>query len=302
MSARSVVHRSARVGFALLVPLTLAVACSRGESRPAHDTGVVAHDSAHTRADVPHDVTLPGVVATRPAYVVRPAADAGRITGTVQLDAAPPPDTTVTPSADDVHTCGRSLRLPTVETKAGGVAGAAVWLVGVGAGKAFPDVRRSELALDGCRLQPHIVAAVAGGALNVHGVDELDARIRFTRVEGGGGDDAPGTVLLRVTTTDAGQVVPSERVVATAGTVEARGELQPWMRAWVLAFDHPYFATTDANGAFVLDGVPPGTYRLVAWHDRLGRVEQGVSVPAGGTVGVVVRVGGVGPGTAVPAP
>ena len=290
--------RSTRVRVAPLVtllPAVLVAACSRGESRPAHAT-VASRDSAHARGAVPRDVTLPGVTASRPAYVVRPAPDAGRITGTVQIEEPPPPDTTVTPSADDVHTCGRSLTLPTVETKGGAVVGAVVWLIGVGAGKALPDVRRTELALDDCRLRPHLIAAVAGGALNVHGIDELDARLRFTRVEGGSttngaSDDGPGAIVLRVTTTDAGQVVPSERVVATPGTVEVRGELQPWLRAWVLAFDHPYFVTTDANGTFTLDGVPPGTYRLVAWHDRLGRTEQQVTVGAGGSESVTLKLG-----------
>ncbi len=265
-------------------------ACSRGESRPAHGPATASH-SGRARATVPSDVILPGLTASHPAYVVRPAVDAGRVAGTVQLDGPAPADTTVTPGPDDVHTCGRSLTLPSVETRGGGVEGAVVWLVGVEAGKAFPAVRRAELALDGCRLQPHIVAAVAGGALNVHGVDVLDSRLRFTRVEGGAGDDAPGTVLLRVTTTDEGQVVPSERVVAAPGTVEVRGELQPWLRAWVLAFDHPYFATTDATGGFALDGVPPGTYQLVAWHDRLGRAGQTVTVGPGQGVGVNVQLG-----------
>ncbi|HEY0777755.1 MAG TPA: carboxypeptidase-like regulatory domain-containing protein [Gemmatirosa sp.] len=278
---------------ALVVLLALA-ACSRGESRPAHTGTAAAHDATRTGA-VPHDVTLPGVTASEPAYVVRPATDAGRVTGSVQLDGPAPADTIVTPGPDDVRTCGRSLTLPAVETRGGGVAGAVVWLVGVAAGKPFPELRRSELALEGCRLRPHIVAAVAGGALNVHGIDELDARLRFTRVEGGTSADGPGAVLLRVTTTDAGQVVPSERVIATPGTVEVRGELQPWLRAWVLAFDHPYFATTDATGAFTLDGVPPGTYQLVAWHDRLGRSVQRVTVAPGAGVTADVRLGGAGP-------
>ncbi|GJG85547.1 hypothetical protein tb265_07280 [Gemmatimonadetes bacterium T265] len=283
---------AARVRGPLVASASLAAslsACSRGESQPAHGPNAAPRAA---RATVPTDVTLPGLAASRPAYVVRPAADAGRITGTVRLDGPAPPDTTVTPSADDVQTCGRSVRVPAVETKNGGVAGAVVWLVGVGEGKPFPDLRRAELALDGCQLQPRLVAAVAGGALNVHGVDALDARLRFTRVEGGGeGADTAGAVLLRVTTTDAGQVVPSERVVAVPGTVEVRGEFQPWLRGWVLAFDHPYFATTDGQGAFVIDGVPPGTYRLVAWHDRAGRSVQSVTVGPGQAVEVGVRLG-----------
>ncbi|MDQ6924861.1 MAG: carboxypeptidase-like regulatory domain-containing protein [Candidatus Eremiobacteraeota bacterium] len=286
---------AARASGLLIRSLSLApilLACARGESRPAHEPSTAPGHASAARAGIPRDVTLPGIAASRPAYIVRPAADAGSIAGTVLLDGPAPPDTTVTPSPDDVHTCGPSLTFPTVETKAGGVADAVVWLVGVEAGKPLPDLRRAELALDGCRLQPHLIAMMAGGALNVHGIDVLDARLRFTRVEGGTADEPPGTVLLRVTTTDGGQVVPSGRVVAAPGTVEVRGELQPWLRAWILAFDHPYFATTNTEGGFVLDGVPPGTYQLVAWHDRLGRAGQQVTVGPGQTVQVTVRLGG----------
>jgi len=30
---------------------------------------------------------------------------------------------------------------------------------------------------------------------------------------------------------------------------------------------HPYFAVTDAAGRFRLDDVPPGRYRVYAWHE-----------------------------------
>ena len=39
-----------------------------------------------------------------------------------------------------------------------------------------------------------------------------------------------------------------------------------------------------------IDGVPPGTYELVAWHDRLGRVVERVAVAAGGTASVGVKM------------
>ncbi|MET0336012.1 MAG: methylamine utilization protein [Rhizobacter sp.] len=38
------------------------------------------------------------------------------------------------------------------------------------------------------------------------------------------------------------------------------------MAAWVVVVDTPYFARTDAQGRVKLDGVPPGAYRLRAWH------------------------------------
>jgi Polysaccharide lyase family 4, domain II len=38
-----------------------------------------------------------------------------------------------------------------------------------------------------------------------------------------------------------------------------------WMRGYLFVDDHPYYARTDANGAFTLDAVPPGKYELVCW-------------------------------------
>ncbi len=39
-----------------------------------------------------------------------------------------------------------------------------------------------------------------------------------------------------------------------------------YMESWGVAVQNPYFAKTDAEGRFVLTGVPPGTYKMVVWH------------------------------------
>jgi len=40
---------------------------------------------------------------------------------------------------------------------------------------------------------------------------------------------------------------------------------QPWMHAYVLVDDHPYYTLTDAEGRFTLSHVPPGAYEMVCW-------------------------------------
>ena len=45
-------------------------------------------------------------------------------------------------------------------------------------------------------------------------------------------------------------------------------DVHPWMKAWVLVQDHPYFAVTDENGNFTIENIPPGTYEVVAWQEK----------------------------------
>lgn len=44
--------------------------------------------------------------------------------------------------------------------------------------------------------------------------------------------------------------------------------IHAWVEARVWAFDHPYFAVTDADGGFEIASVPAGTWRLVVWHEK----------------------------------
>jgi plastocyanin len=55
-------------------------------------------------------------------------------------------------------------------------------------------------------------------------------------------------------------------------------DLHPWMRAWVVVADHPFYAVTNDQGEFVLDNVPPGKYSLQLWQESLGTVTQDVTV------------------------
>jgi plastocyanin len=53
------------------------------------------------------------------------------------------------------------------------------------------------------------------------------------------------------------------------------------MSAYVVVVETPYFAVTDREGRFRIDGVPPGSYRLAFWHEALAAESQPVVVAAG---------------------
>ena len=68
-------------------------------------------------------------------------------------------------------------------------------------------------------------------------------------------------------------------------------DLHPWMRAWVVVAEHPFYAVTGERGEFVLENVPPGNYTLQVWHETLGTVKKDVAV-TGGVATVTVEMRG----------
>lgn len=65
------------------------------------------------------------------------------------------------------------------------------------------------------------------------------------------------------------------------GIVKVFCHIHSHMSAVVLVFDHPYFATADAEGKFEIENLPSGNYELVAWHERLKPRKQPVTLRPG---------------------
>ncbi|MFQ5667663.1 MAG: carboxypeptidase regulatory-like domain-containing protein [Candidatus Binatia bacterium] len=68
-------------------------------------------------------------------------------------------------------------------------------------------------------------------------------------------------------------------------------DIHPWMRGYLAVVANPYFAVTPADGSVTLRQVPPGSYVVAAWHEKLGTREQHVTLPPKGTVTVRLQYG-----------
>jgi plastocyanin len=78
---------------------------------------------------------------------------------------------------------------------------------------------------------------------------------------------------------------PDKRVTFDrAGKVDVYCSIHADMHCIVLVMENPYFAVADAEGNFTITNVPPGTYKLKAWHERLPADEQEITVPTNGVV------------------
>jgi plastocyanin len=61
----------------------------------------------------------------------------------------------------------------------------------------------------------------------------------------------------------------AEAFLEDAAKYIVKCDIHPWMSAYVHAVKHPYYAITNESGEYSLENVPPGTYRVVCWHEGM---------------------------------
>lgn len=144
-----------------------------------------------------------------------------------------------------------------------------VYLEGAGAPPSDGSAREPAV-LDqvNCRYVPHVVGVQVGQTLRVRSSDATMHNVHYDP-----SDNPPANF---------GMTAPgSERPVKFASPefIRVRCDVHPWMTAYVGVFDNPFYAATDEkDGRFEITKVPPGEYKLIAWHEQYGKVEQPVTV------------------------
>jgi len=60
--------------------------------------------------------------------------------------------------------------------------------------------------------------------------------------------------------------------------IPVKCNIHSWMHAFIGAVEHPYFAVSGVDGSFTIANLPPGTYTLAVWQEKLGTQEQTITV------------------------
>lgn len=59
--------------------------------------------------------------------------------------------------------------------------------------------------------------------------------------------------------------------------------MHEYMQTWAWVVDNPYFSKTEKGGEYRIDRIPPGTYRVTAWHPHMKPIEKEITIPPNGT-------------------
>ena len=140
--------------------------------------------------------------------------------------------------------------------------------------KAANRITRATIAQRDEQFFPHVVAVTVGSSVEFPNEDTIFHNV-FS--------------LSRPATFDLGRYPSGTsrgQTFQKPGIVKVYCQIHSHMSAVVRVFDHGWFTIPDDTGTFALDGVPPGSYTLVAWHERIGERRDRITIRAGATTDV----------------
>lgn len=119
-----------------------------------------------------------------------------------------------------------------------------------------------------CVFEPHVLAVMNGAKIDLKNSDPVNHNINSKLKNNPANPNIPPA---------------SSQPFATQGPERTPGEvvcdIHPWMKAYWMVVDSPYFAVTDAKGNFEIKNVPAGTQKVVVWQEA---VKGGFVTPAAG--------------------
>jgi plastocyanin len=200
------------------------------------------------------------------------AATAGTVTGRVMFEGEAPAPKAIKMGADPACTEGASSPAmdDAVLVKDGALQNVFVY-VKEGLDPAYTfDAPKAPLQFDqrGCRYVPRVFGVRAGQPIEIINDDNTLHNVHAlpkTNPEFNQSLQLKGQKMTKTFTTP--EVM-----------VRFKCDVHNWMTAYVGVMAHPFFAVTSDTGAFSISGLPPGTYTVEAWHEKLGTQTQKVTV------------------------
>jgi plastocyanin len=199
-------------------------------------------------------------------------ATAGNVTGTVMLEGTAPANEPIKMNADPVcmkENKGTQLQETFVADSSGALGNVFVY-VKDGLGNYVFDTPTEPLTLDqkGCRYHPHVMGIRVNQPMQIVNSDPTLHNIHAlgkANPEFNNGQPIQGMKMTHTFT-------------AKEVMLPFKCDVHGWMNAYLGVLDHPYFAVTGTDGKFEIKTLPPGTYTIEAWHEKLGTATEKVTL------------------------
>lgn len=208
--------------------------------------------------------------ATTPALAVGGSHSTGRVRGLVTLRGSVPPARSE-PIAKDQNICGPAASVTRIALgKDNGVRHAFIYLDDVPVQEEPRPRLSTRVEQTGCEYGPRVAAVSTGAQIEIVNNDPILHNVHAREAT----PDGLQTVF-NIAQPVRGQRTKVDAPLNKPGIITLTCEAgHPWMNAYILVAGHPYVATTNNDGEFIIDGVPPGTYPIKMWHEgvRLTRV------------------------------
>jgi len=196
------------------------------------------------------------------------AAGGGTISGTVKYG-APAPKPVPVEVTSDKDVCGPKPHFEEdlVVGKDGGIANAVVIVKG-----AKGETRPAEVTFDqkGCDYSPHVLAFPAGSTVDIVNSDGILHNVHTY---------ATANPSFNLAQPEFRKVI--KKKIDKPDVIRVTCDVHRWMRGWWYVTDNPYYAVTGDKGDFTINDVPPGSYTIEVWQEKLGTQDQKVDVKPG---------------------
>jgi plastocyanin len=143
---------------------------------------------------------------------------------------------------------------------------------GLPAGAAYaPPAQAVVIDQNGCIYHPRVFGVQVGQKLEIKNSDPVLHNIKAVPTANRGFNiSQPSAGMTTTRTFNTAEVM-----------VPLQCNVHGWMNAHVGVVAHPFFATSGADGKFTIKNLPPGTYTIEAWHEKLGTQTATVTVGQG---------------------
>lgn len=205
-----------------------------------------------------------------------PTATGASVRGSVHFSGKVPVAKAISMSADPV--CAKQHPSPImaqeVVADANGDLANVVVFVAEGLGDKTFDAPTQPVTVEqkGCMYLPHVLAVRANQTLELVNEDPTSHNIHPVPSNNREWNKAepPGSKM-------------EDSFAREEIAIPVKCNVHPWMRGYIAVFKHPFFAVTGKDGSFDLSNLPPGTYTIKAWHEKLGTSTQTVTIGANET-------------------